>query len=67
MPTPYARRYPTTVISQLSTGPMLEVIAPPSRRGFVQGLNTAAMQVATAIGPPLISTLADDNKPFDGA
>ena len=29
--------FPFTVLSQLSTGPMLDVIAPPEQRGSIQG------------------------------
>ena len=31
--------YPLTVISQLSTGPMLDMLSPPDKRGFAQGIN----------------------------
>lgn len=50
---------PFTVISQLSTGPMLDMLAPVNRRGFVQGLNTAVMNGAQAVTPFLLGTLAD--------
>ena len=35
--------FPMTVLSQLSTGPMLDRIAPANQKGFVQGLNTVSM------------------------
>ena len=31
--------FPLTVISQLSTGPMLDMLAPKDQRGFAQGIN----------------------------
>lgn len=34
--------FPFTVFSQLTTGPMLDVLAPEDKIGYVQGLNNAA-------------------------
>ncbi|KAL3919598.1 MAG: hypothetical protein SGILL_003676 [Bacillariaceae sp.] len=51
--------FPLTVISQLSTGPMLDRISPLSKRGQIQGLNLAFMNLASAIGPFLYGILAD--------
>lgn len=51
--------FPLTVISQLSTGPMLDRIAPLDQRGQIQGLNMAAMNTATALGPFLYGILTD--------
>ena len=51
--------FPLTVLSQLSTGPMLDRIAPPNQKGFVQGLNTTIMNFGMAISPWLFGLLAD--------
>ena len=51
--------FPATVISQLSTGPMLDRIAPPDQRGAIQGYNTATMNLAAAVGPFLYGILTD--------
>ncbi|CAB9519853.1 expressed unknown protein [Seminavis robusta] len=51
--------FPLTVISQLSTGPMLDRIAPLHQRGQIQGLNMAAMNLAGALGPFLYGILSD--------
>lgn len=51
--------FPMTVISQLSTGPMLDMIAPASRRGFVQGMNTSVMNFGTAVFPWVFGIIAD--------
>ena len=51
--------FPMTVLSQLTTGPMLDVIAPADRIGYVQGLNNAAMNFGMAIAPWLFGILAD--------
>lgn len=50
---------PLTVISQLSTGPMLDVLAPASQRGFAQGINMTVMNFALAESPWLFGILAD--------
>jgi len=34
--------FPFTVFSQMTTGPMLDIIAPEDKLGYVQGLNNAA-------------------------
>jgi hypothetical protein len=51
--------YPFTVISQLTTGPMLDMIAPPEKRGYVQGINSTVMNGTIAVAPWLIGLLAD--------
>ena len=51
--------FPFTVISQLSTGPMLDRIAPLEQRGYVQGLNTTVMNIGTAVAPWALGLLAD--------
>ena len=51
--------YPLTVVSQLSTGPMLDVLAPKEKRGYVQGINTSCMNFAGAVAPWLLGLLAD--------
>jgi hypothetical protein len=51
--------FPFTVFSQLTTGPMLDVIAPIDKIGYVQGLNNAAMNFGMALAPWLFGLLAD--------
>lgn len=51
--------FPFTVFSQLTTGPMLDTIAPIDKIGYVQGLNNAAMNFGMAIAPWLFGVLAD--------
>ena len=43
--------FPFTVFSQLTTGPMLDAIAPEDKIGFVQGLNNSAMNFGMALAP----------------
>jgi len=51
--------YPVTIISQLSTGPMVDALAPVSQRGLCQGLNTATMAGTMAISPFLLGLVCD--------
>lgn len=51
--------FPLTVLSQLSTGPMLDRISPPNKKGFVQGLNTTTMNFGMAVSPWIFGMLAD--------
>jgi predicted MFS family arabinose efflux permease len=51
--------FPFTVFSQLSTGPMLDVISPVNMRGYTQGLNTASLNFGQALTPWCIGLLAD--------
>mmetsp|Transcript_28698 Transcript_28698/g.60344 ORF Transcript_28698/g.60344 Transcript_28698/m.60344 type:complete len:716 (+) Transcript_28698:93-2240(+) len=51
--------FPFTVFSQLTTGPMLDVIAPEDKIGFVQGLNNSSMSFGMAIAPWAFGILAD--------
>lgn len=51
--------FPLTVISQLTTAPMLERIAPPDKRGHVQSLNATFLNIGLAVGPLLLGLLAD--------
>lgn len=51
--------FPFTVFSQLTTGPMLDVIAPEDKIGYVQGLNNAAMNFGMALAPWAFGLLAD--------
>ena len=51
--------FPLTVISQLSTGPMLDRISPTSKRGFTQGLNTSIMNLGQAIFPWVFGLMSD--------
>ena len=52
--------YPFTVISQLSTGPMLEGTSPPDKRGFCQGCNITAMNFAAALSPFVLGVISDN-------
>lgn len=52
--------FQSTVLSQLSTGPMLDMLSPEDRRGFVEGLNVTAMNFARAVAPFLLGTFADE-------
>lgn len=51
--------FPFTVFSQLTTGPMLDVLAPQDKIGCVQGLNNMAMNFGMAFAPWLLGLLAD--------
>jgi len=51
--------FPMTVLSQLTTGPMMDALAPTHQRGFVQGLNVTVMALAGAVSPFLLGQLAD--------
>ncbi|KAL3925136.1 MAG: hypothetical protein SGILL_000608 [Bacillariaceae sp.] len=51
--------FPVTVWSQLTTGPMLDIIAPTDMIGYVQGLNNSAMNFGMALAPWLFGLLAD--------
>ena len=52
--------FPFTMISQLSTGPMLDMIAPADKRGLTQGLNQTVMSLGSAVFPWLFGILADE-------
>ena len=49
--------FPLTVVSQVSTGPMLDRIAPEHLRGRIQGANMATMNLTGAIAPFLFVSL----------
>jgi hypothetical protein len=51
--------FPFTVFSQLTTGPMLDVLAPEDKIGYVQGLNNSAMNFGMALAPWGLGLLAD--------
>lgn len=51
--------YPFTVMSQLSTSPMLDLIAPVDQRGNVQGTYTTFLNIGNATAPWLLGLLAD--------
>jgi len=51
--------FPFTVFSQLTTGPMLDAIAPDNKIGYVQGLNNSAMNFGMAVAPWAFGILAD--------
>ncbi|KAL3909912.1 MAG: hypothetical protein SGILL_007899 [Bacillariaceae sp.] len=50
---------PFTVLSNLSTGPMLDMIAPVNKRGLVQGINTTTMNLARSVSPFALGAYAD--------
>jgi hypothetical protein len=52
--------FPFTMISQLSTGPMLDMIAPADKRGFTQGLNQTVMSLGSAVFPWVFGIMADE-------
>mmetsp|Transcript_5869 Transcript_5869/g.16515 ORF Transcript_5869/g.16515 Transcript_5869/m.16515 type:complete len:589 (+) Transcript_5869:195-1961(+) len=51
--------FPMTVISQLSTGPMLEAITPPHMRGMAQGANITVMNFGAAVSPFILGFISD--------
>ncbi|KAL7458690.1 hypothetical protein ACHAWC_010328 [Mediolabrus comicus] len=51
--------FPFTVISQLSTGPMLEATSPPEKRGLAQGVNITVMNFGAAVSPFILGTISD--------
>ena len=52
--------FPFTVISQLSTGPMLEATSPPEKRGFCQGCNITVMNFGAAVSPFVLGVISDN-------
>lgn len=52
--------FPFTMISQLSTGPMLDMMAPADKRGLTQGLNQTVMSLGSAVFPWVFGILADE-------
>ncbi|KAL3908637.1 MAG: hypothetical protein SGARI_002970 [Bacillariaceae sp.] len=50
---------PFTVLSNFSTGPMLDMIAPINKKGFVQGINTTTMNLARSASPFVLGVYAD--------
>eukprot|EP00970_Alexandrium_tamarense_P020277 scaffold15044_cov193-Alexandrium_tamarense.AAC.2 len=50
--------FPFTVFSQLTTGPMLDVITPADKIGYIQGLNNSSMNLGMAISPWVFGLLA---------
>jgi hypothetical protein len=52
--------FPFTMISQLSTGPMLDMVSPADKRGLTQGLNQTIMSVGSAVSPWVFGFLADE-------
>jgi hypothetical protein len=51
--------FPFTMISQLSTGPMLDMMAPADKRGLTQGLNQTVMSFGSAVFPWVFGMLSD--------
>lgn len=52
--------FPITFISNLTTGPMLDRIAPMDQRGHIQGLNMAVIDFTSALVPFLLGLQADN-------
>jgi hypothetical protein len=52
--------FPFTMISQLSTGPMLDMIAPADKRGLAQGLNQSVMSFGSAVFPWVFGLISDE-------
>lgn len=52
--------YPMTVLSQLTTGPMIDAIAPEDMRGTLQGYNNGVTQFVMAGGPVVLGLIADE-------
>ena len=50
---------PFTVLSNLSTGPMLDRLSPHDKRGLIQGVNVTVMNIARSVSPFLLGTYAD--------
>jgi MFS family permease len=51
--------YPMTILSQLTTGPMLDAIAPEKDRGAVQGYNSFVMGIAMSMIPIIFGQVGD--------
>ena len=51
--------FPFTVISQLTTSPMLDMISPKEKRGYVQGVNSTVMNLSIAVAPWVLGIMAD--------
>lgn len=51
--------YPLSIISQLSTGPMLDRIAPADKKGLLQGTNTLIGNLVIGMGPFVYGLLSD--------
>ncbi len=51
--------FPFTVLSQLSTSPMLDRISPTDQRGLIQGVYSSFFNLASALSPWLLGLLAD--------
>ena len=47
------------MISQLSTGPMLEATSPPDKRGLAQGVNITVMNLGAAVSPFILGVISD--------
>ena len=52
--------FPMTVLSQLSTGPMFDMLAPVHQRGFAQELNMTIMNFTMALSPWMLGVMADE-------
>lgn len=52
--------FPFTAISNMTTGPMLDAIAPADQKGAIQGYNEFAMNIASAVAPVALGYLGDE-------
>lgn len=51
--------FPLTIISMISTGPMLDRISPLNKKGTIQGVNVAIYDTARATFPFIFALIAD--------
>ena len=51
--------FPFTIISQMTTSPMLDRISPLDQRGYVQGLSMSALNIGSAVAPFIFGLLYD--------
>lgn len=56
---------PFTVLSQLTTAPLLGRLAPMNRRGYLQGINVTVMSASNSIAPWLLGLLSDQVGTFE--
>ena len=52
--------YPFSVLSQLTTGPMIEAIAPEHQKGLAQGLNNGVMNFVMAVAPIILGLIKEN-------
>ena len=52
--------YPFTVLSQLTTGPMVDAVCPPERKGEIQGYGNAIMAIVGPLASVILGNVADN-------